>query len=59
MEEKLKLFKAFWAKNYAYLSLDMDDDEITTYLQSEHSIARAADLISDKLLNEGMADCQE
>ena len=59
MEEKIKLFKAFWQHNYAYISLELDDDEIAAFVNESRTIAQAADRAADYLLAQGLTEVEE
>lgn len=59
MEEKVKEFKEFWNKEYRHISLELEDYEIADFISRGGSIEKGADLASDYLLSQGLADVQE
>jgi hypothetical protein len=58
LDPRISLFKDFWRRNYNYISLELTDDQILSYVVSSPSIQRAADLVSDYLLANGLSEVQ-
>lgn len=60
MDKRIAEFKEHWNKHYSYISLELDDDEIVTFLQRfPNSITTATDMAADYLLAQGLAEVQE
>ena len=52
-------FKNYWNENKGYISMELTDREIQSYLDKFNDLEMAVDLASDYLLSQGLADVQE
>ena len=52
-------FKDYWSVNKGYISMELADEEIISYLVRFDSLEMAVDRAADYLLSQGLADVQE
>ena len=59
MKMTVENFKAYWNENKNYISMELADEEIISYLVRFDSLEMAVDRAADYLLSQGLADVQE
>jgi hypothetical protein len=60
MEEKVKEFKEYWSEHYAFIVLDLEDYEISSFMEKYgNNVTMATNGAVDYLLSQGNADVQE
>jgi len=58
LEYKIDLFKAFFRRNYGYMSLELTNEQIAYYIAEQPTIAKACDIAADYLLANGLSEVQ-
>lgn len=59
-QSPLQELKEYWDRNYSYISLELADDEISFFIESnDNNIRKAASMMADYLLSQGLAEVQE
>ena len=52
-------FKEHWNTDYSYIAPEFTDEQILEFLKKFTNVVKAADMIADYLLSQGLADVQE
>jgi hypothetical protein len=59
MEKKINEFRDLWDKHYAFVSLELNDQQIEVFINNSKTIQLAVDNACDFLLASGNAIVQE
>jgi hypothetical protein len=56
---RIQRFKDFWSEHYSHVSLELNDDQIESFINSRRTIALACDSAADYLVSQGLAEVDE